>query len=249
MPFGNLKDWTVVNHRVTRRPRRARNATTAAKVKRIAKKVNQMKPEVKYITEDKDFLLRTDNATQNAVIQQKLFTIARGDGLDERIGSKIRSVGWEFMYALFNTGPLSQAAFFRVCLVYDNNPNQTRFQMNMLFDPHVQPGPFPVAFSDITLRNRQYLQRFNIVYDKIGTIGDPGLSAAFTTALPAGGNDRCLKNFRTSKKHNKKIIYTEDGATGAIAQTIKGAFYLLTWCSIDNQLQISATIRLKYTDV
>lgn len=220
--------------------RRYKRLPVKAKVANLSRQVRNMRPEVKYFDQDFNFLLATNTPGVNL---QKMFNIPQGVTVFQRLGSRIRTTSIQMRWEIFNTGFLSQAAFCRVVLVYDKNPNGTAATLNQIWDPELG-----LPFTHLTLRNREFRQRFNILYDKMFTIGDPGLSATYTAALPQGGNDRCLKNFKMFKKQNSRIVYKETSPTGSIAETNQGAYYLATWCSIDMQCQGGFNLRLTYTD-
>jgi hypothetical protein len=237
MPFGKIVGRVGPNNRVIlKRPMYKKKAV---QVKKLARQVRAMKPEVKYFDQALNFLLATNTAAVNL---QKLFDIRQGVTVNERLGARIRATTIQMRYEIFNTGPLSTSAFIRIAIVFDKNPNQALADISDIWDPDITP------FGDINLRNREYRKRFKIIYDKIFTIGDPGLSATFPAALPQGGNDRCLKNFKMFRKQNEKIVYRENSPAGTIGQTNQGAYYLATWCSLDMQCQMSANLRLTYTD-
>lgn len=235
---GRFNTLSKLNKASAKRAALKKAADQVPAIKVLDNKINAVskrdKPETKYFTQLLSFLISTNNVLQI----RKLFDIPRGQGVNDRIGSKIQAMGLEYRYELFNTAPLAQPAFVRCMVICDKNPNGVQFTMDQLFDPAITP------MMDITFRNRQYLQRFSIIHDKCYRIGALGTAAGDVT----GANLPALITKIGSKKQNRRILYTAAGVTGGIAETTESAYYFVTWCSIDLQLQTTANFRLKFTD-
>lgn len=219
--------------------------------KKVTKLARQLKPEIKYITDDYALPIGAGTAYVDGP------DIGRGTLPSQRTGARVRLLGAELNYYIFNTAGqapafLTAPRVVRVCVILDKMGNEAAvLNLAKVFDEDSNvPGNF---LFPTTQRNREYLSRFSILYDKVHVVG-PELQqgGANTTSL---GDNNSNYIIRRNIKLNFKTpgIYNETAATGTPANTIAGHLYIAYFGTIVPAgvpaTVMNATMRLKFTDV
>lgn len=235
--------------------RRKKNGTSKHTVKAVEKKVTklskQLKPEIKYDTTA--VALAIPAGTSFVTVGD----IARGAGTNDRIGAKCKIIGIEWNWYMFNTAPVPPAFntapfVVRILIVCDKRSNQQAFNPANVFDADINVPGQPFYFT--TARNREYLNRYSVIYDKTFTVGPEIQQGGLNNSTSDNNLNYKYRRFR--KKQNQLAVYTESSVNGTPPETIQGHYYIGFHCTLP-PVTVPATptpnfngiFRLLFTDV
>lgn len=235
----------------SKKARRNSKHTVKTVEKKVTKLSRQLRPEIKY---------QATAIAQNLPVGSSFSNgpnIGRGAGTNQRVGAKCKIIGLEFNWFMFNTAPVPPAFntapfVVRILVICDKKSNQQAFNAGNVFDPDPNIPGEPFFFD--TFRNREYLNRYSVVYDKTFTVG-PEIQQGGINVSTADNNTN-YKYRRFKKKQNQMAIYTENGTVGSPPETIQGHYYIGFHCTVP-PVTVPATptplfngqLRLLFTDV
>lgn len=254
MPFGDFTGYKF-NKRKNRlispahvnRLRKARSTVTG-KVEQVAKKVNRLSPEVKYVYSSYSFNVSNGNYIAGGAtsIVRQINVVTAGQNNTQRNGSTIRGKSLQIRWNLLNSAMVNNSCYYRICVVYDTRPNKALPLIQDLFVNFLNP------FNQITFKNPQYKGRFKFLMDLNSTIGGTGDAVS---ADVTGGNIPALRNgVRNINLNGKKTLYDVGNNDGLITGITDGSYILLAWCSVSDggaatQPLLSINIKYNFTDV
>lgn len=161
-----------------------------------------------------------------------LNSVAQGSAVDQRKGKQIAMKNLRLSYTLAKEQAATVPAFIRIVVVYDTQTNGAVVtDANLWEDSSNQVISFP---------NKEYTQRFQILYDRKYTFGGQDAGSL--------GEGQYIINDNIQLK-GRRVSYTD--TSGAIATIATGSLILLAYsdgASTDNQVAMVGEARLYFYD-
>lgn len=174
--------------------------------------------------------------------------VLKGDGNDQREGSRINAVSLEVYGELiidknssgaWNT-VVNSDHIFRIVVYLDKQCNQAAAPITNLFDFSLSASEFPIGAS----RNLEFIDRFSILADKWVRI--PAAASVWDGAnfhFPG-----CIKQFSIKIRINKAITYTENLLNIASVTTNNLGIFFMSSASAVTQRKVAFRSRLNFVD-